>query len=332
MKKIVSRFVPVFVVIAMLTFSALPALAQDGADPLCNGLSDADCQLMLAGQASMEGVTSFAAPSYSIGFMLNDGTDDMAFSAAGSGEFMLPVDGDMTSLMIHLFIDEASISDSGSSESGSAEVIVVDSMAYIKYEGEWYGDTLTEEDLGDFSDLGTIIDPNMLSGGGMGDMGVDMTGVVSTARGADQDMMGQSMAVFTTTVDINQLIVVLLSSPMVGGLLGEAMGGDAGMEMSPEDLQMLGAFLTPMIAGTSLTFEQWVGVDDQMMHKIAVDAVLNLDMSMFDPESTPITGELHFASEITSVNESFSVTPPESYRSADELDLDLEELGATLDM
>lgn len=325
MKKIVSRFVPVFVVIAMLAFGALPALAQDGANPLCNGLSDADCQLMTAGQASMENVASLAVPSFSINFMLNDGMDDMAFSLAGSGEFMLPVDGDMNSLMVHAYVDNMSMTDaSGTQEVGNIEIIVLNSMAYINYEGEWYGDTLSEEDLGDFTDLGSIVDPSML-GGDMG--GLDLSGVVTTARGADQDMMGQTVAVFTTTFDLNQLIVTLLSSPMVGSLLGDAMGGE-GMEMTPEDLQMLGAFLTPMIAGTSLSFEQWVGVDDMMLHGVALDAVLNLDMSMFDPETGAITGELHFAAELANLNETFSVTAPENYRSGDELDLGLEELGS----
>jgi len=330
MKKMVSRFIPVFVLIVMFVVGALPALAQDGANPLCNGLADADCQLMMAGQASWDGVTSFSVPSYTLDFSMNTGEDEVAVSATGSGEFVLPMGEDLSTLMIHLFVDNGSMTENGDTQTASFEMIVLDGMAYINYDGEWYGDTMSEQDMADFASMGSIADM-----GSMGDMGgMDMTGVVTTTRAADRDMMGQSVAVFSTTVDINQLLMVVLSSPAIGDIMGQAMGGDTtGMEaMSPEEMQMVGAMLAPMLGDTSLSFEQWIGADDMMLHGVALDANLHVDMSMFSPDSAPITGGLHMEIELGNFNESFSVTAPENYKPADEVDMDLGSITSDLGM
>ncbi len=335
MKKIVSRFVPVLVVIALLAFGPLlSAFAQDGANPLCNGLADADCQLMLAGEASLTGVTSFAVPSYSLDFNFNDGSQTTTLTASGSGEFSLPVNGDVTSMVIHLLIDQVSMSDaSGPQAISGLEIIIANSMAYIKYNDEWYGEAMTESDLQSFADMGNVVDLSQLSGGAdTGGLGLDLTGVVTTTRGADEDMMGQSMAVFTSNLDIANLITALLSSPMIGQLLGSAMGDTTGTQMTPADMQMLGAMIAPMLGNTSLSCGQWVGVDDMQLHKVALDVVFSLDVSMFSPDTPPMNGELHAAVELGNLNEAVSVTPPESYKPGSELDLSTNSLLGSLGM
>ncbi len=320
------RLLSVVVLVALLAVPALTAYAQDGSDPLCQGLSEGDCALLIGSSAAMENVSSFTTPDWEIRLFISlpgeDGTPDVIdFSARGStGGFDLSPDAE---IVLHLVIDEASITMDGETETGSAELIVTQDMAYILYEGEWYGDTLEDADMdiSQITELGSAASMSSLD-----ELGIDLTGVVTTTRDADADMMGQGMAVFVTNVDVGGLLISLLSSPMLGSLLGEELGGE-GMEMSPEDLQMIGMFLTPMLAGTSVASTSWVGLDDNYIHLLGLNVVLSFDLSMLAPEIGKIDGEIGFLSGVSNFNAPLSVTVPESYRPGDELDLNLDTLG-----
>jgi len=150
--------------------------------------------------------------------------------------------------------------------------------------------------------------------GGMGldQLGIDLTGVATTTR-TDQD----GMALFTTNVDINLLLNALLASPALGSL----MGADPGMaEMTPEQLQAMGAMIAPMLTGTTISFGQVVNPEDSTLRGVRVDATLGLDLTMFDPEAGSITGEFHFSADFDQFNEAFDVPAPESFRPLEELD------------
>jgi len=227
-------------------------------------------------------------------------------------------------------INQASIASPDLTQSLAAEIILTQNMGYVNYNGEWYGGEITEEDLAGMG-LGDL--DSMLGGettGGLGDAaslaGIDLTGVITTTRGADEQVGGQPVAAFTTNINIAQLVTALLSSPMVGEALG--MGGaELGMEeMTPEDIQMMGAFLTPLLSQTTLSVGQWVGTNDQMLRKIALDMVLNLDLTMFDPEASAIAGNISFMAELDGFNQPLAVTFPQSYRPIEELEAQLEAL------
>ncbi|MBP8972365.1 MAG: hypothetical protein KBH93_00705 [Anaerolineae bacterium] len=326
MKHFVRRLPIVLIVLLALTLAA-PAFAQ-GSDPLCTGLSDADCQLLLGTTTAMAGLTSFTTPAWAVDLNVSDGTQQYVFNANGSGGFQLAPDA--SELLIHLVINQASIASPDLTQSLAAEIILTQNMGYVNYNGEWYGGEITEEDLAEMG-LGDL--DSMLGGettGGLGDAaslaGIDLTGVITTTRGADEQVGGQPVAAFTTNINIAQLVTALLSSPTVGEALG--MGGaELGMEeMTPEDIQMMGAFLTPLLSQTTLSVGQWVGTNDQMLRKIALDMVLNLDLTMFDPEASAIAGNISFMAELDGFNQPLAVTFPQSYRPIEELEAQLEAL------
>ncbi len=324
------RKLSVLSVLLLALALAVPALAQGG-DPLCNGLSDADCQLLLSVNSAMTGVSSFSTPAWAIDLTLTDGTQEFKFNASGSGAFQFSPGG--SQLLVHLMIDQASLVSPEVSQAGSAEIIVTQDMAYIFYNGEWYGTEVTEEDLsglGDFSSLGGMMGSAGGIGGAAAAAGIDLTGVLTTARGADEQVGGQPTATFTTDVNVGQLLIALLSSPMIGQALGMA-GDELGMEqMTPEDIQMMGMFLTPLLGQTKLSVSQWVGLNDNLLHKLALNMIIDLQLGMFDPEVPPITGNISFTTEIGAFNEPVSVSVPTSYRPIEELEAQFEELSALM--
>lgn len=338
MKKF-ARVMPVLVLLAVLTLGpALTTFAQGGgANPLCAGLSDSDCKILTDAQASLKGVTSFSVPAYSISFNVTTATDKIAFDAKGSGAFAFASQTDFT---VHLLIDEASATSKGQTQSGAAEIIVTGgepAKAFVKFNGEWYGQDLTADDieslgLGDLSGLSGMMS-GQAGASGMGDlgsMGIDLTGVVTTARGDDNEVGGTKVAVFTTNLDIAKLITALVSSPMLGQAMG--MGEGEGASMTPADLQMISAFVGPMLAGTTISFEQWISPDDAVIRAIKLDSVISLDLSMLSPETGKIEGEFHFMSEVSDVNQPVEVTPPTTFKPMDELEAQMEALQSSLGM
>ncbi|MBI5958080.1 MAG: hypothetical protein HY866_05060 [Chloroflexi bacterium] len=323
MKKI-ARWMPVLVMLAVLIVAALPAAAQDGANPLCSGLSDEDCQLLVVAQTNAESITSFASPEWSVSLQGQTAEESISFDAKGSGEFSMASE---TDFVIHLVIDEATAVSSTGTETLSIEMIVTPAMVYVLYDGEWYADEMTAEDLESLG-LGSLAGAGDMLGGAEGeglpgvsdltDMGIDLTGVVTTTRGADVD----GNAVFATNIDLTQLVVALLSSPMIGEVLGMSMGGEGSETpaMTPEDMQMMAMFIQPMFAGTTIAVEEWVGLEDQMLHGLKADVLLNLDASMLAPEIGKITGEFHFLAGIENINEPVEVTLPETTKPLDELE------------
>jgi hypothetical protein len=329
--KRIARWLPVVLVAMLALVPVLPALAQGGTNPVCNGLSESDCAILES--PAQNTVTSFVTPSWEIRLNFSDGTQTVAFSAKGSGGFSF-TDGQ---IVVHLVIDESSLEAPDTpSMSGSAEVIVTNDMAYVNYNGEWYGQAVTPEDLQSMG-LGNVADlSGMMSGGvDLSSTGIDLTGVLTTTRGADAESMGQKMADFNTSVDINGLLTAVLSSPLLGEALGAAGGaGDSlGLGgMTPEDMQMMGMFLGPLLAGTTISFEQWIGLDDSQIHMIKLDIPVSLDLSMLAPEVGKITGEVYFMSEVAAHNQPVEVTPPASYKPMDELQTQLDSLTSTLGM
>jgi hypothetical protein len=335
--KQLKRFVPVLIVIALLAFGpALSAFAQS-TDPLCNGLSDADCQILTNSQTAMSGVKSLALPSWSVSFMADAQGTNIQFNASGSGAFEVATDG--TKIAVDLKIDQASVTENGKSATISgAEVMIDNDMAYVLYNGQWYGQQLSASDLSSLGLGGTagslagglgaltgqLQQPGGMSLGGLAQAGgVDLTGVLTTTRGADAQVSGKNVATFTTNIDFTKLLTALLSSPLIGQLAGGAMGGTTGgteaTPMTPQELQMIAGLLSPMFTGTTISFEQQVSPDDGYIYGLKIDVVLNMDATMFSPSTGKIAGELHVAAQMDKYNESVTLTPPATYGTMDQL-------------
>jgi hypothetical protein len=326
MKRLVQRLPVVLVILLTFTLVA-PAFAQGG-DPLCTGLNDADCQLLLGAGPAMAGLTSFTTPAWAIDLNFSDGTEEFVFNANGSGGFQFAPDA--AEFLIHLVIEQVSIVSPELTQSISAEIILTPEMGYVNYNGEWYGSPITEEDLAEMGlgDLGSMLGGDTDLGEAAALAGIDLTGIITTTRGPDEQVGGQPVASFVTDINLAQLITAALSSPTVGQALG--MGGaELGMEeMTPEDIQMMGAFLTPLLSQTTLSVGQWVGVNDAMLRQVSFDMALNIDLSAFDPAATPITGNISFMSGLDGFNQPLTVTFPDSYRPIEELEAQLDALGA----
>lgn len=86
------RLVPCMALIALLVASpALTALAQGGEQAVnCNGLSDADCQVIVEATAAMQGLHAFSVPEWGMSLAVDDGQETIQIRLAGSGALVLP--------------------------------------------------------------------------------------------------------------------------------------------------------------------------------------------------------------------------------------------------
>jgi hypothetical protein len=338
MVKSFKRLLPALIIALLVLVPALPVFAQGSSQAICSGLNDADCQTLVTAQANVSNITSFSTSAWSIDFKANDATTNVAFSASGSGEFVLPTGSDSAGLLIHLVIDSLNGADMTTTISTTGtEVIITDKMAFVKYNGDWYGQELTQQDLsgmglGSFSSLGSLSNMFGSANGGSANglsalTGIDLTGAVTTTRGADVSVGGQDMQVFTTSFDLAKLIGAVLASPSIAPLMGQAMGS-TGSQMTPDQLQMVGAMIAPMLGTTSISCEEWVG-SDANLHEIKLDVVLDIDPSLFSPTTGKITGEFHFSTDLSGLNQSYSVTPPTSYKPMSDLNAAMQSMSAS---
>jgi hypothetical protein len=315
-----------FSVLVVVLLMAVPfsVLAQ-GENPACTGLSAEDCEFLVTAGDNVGTATSFAIPAMSVNFTLNTGeagAEPTVFSVTGSGEVMLPQSGRM---LLHLTFDNITMQPSEEELPEQFELLVLDNMVYANQDGEWFGEEIEEDDLAELEEL--LGQTNSLALSDLGSSGMDLTGVLTTTRGADMEAMGMNMAVYTMDVNITSLLTTLLSSPALGEMLG-ATGEDMGMsEMTPEDLQMMGMILGPMLQGTTINVEQWFGTEDQYLHHLGLNVNINLNLGMFgEADTPPITGALNVSLDLDQVNETFDITAPTEFRPMDEMENELEGL------
>jgi hypothetical protein len=310
-----AQWLSVLVVVVLALGAPLLAFGQGGGDLMCAGLSDEDCEFLLASQQNAASATSFAIPSLSVSFSLDDGTQTNAFSATGSGHVMLPTSG---SLLLHLVFEDITVEPADEEVPARLELLVNDTMYFVNDDGEWYGEELSDENKETVLQVLGAANPAALSS--LGESGLDLTGILTTTRGEDAEVVGMTAASYKTDINVGKLLVAVLSSPMLGTLLGD-QGAELGLsELSPEDMAMMGAIFEPMLTGTTISIEQWYGADDQFLHKIALDVVINLNLAMFSAEGggEPITGGLTFEAELGEINETFEVAAPDSFKPIDE--------------
>jgi len=86
------RLVPCMALIALLLASpALTALAQGGEQAVnCNGLNDADCQIITDATTALQGLHAFSVPEWGVDLTVDDGQETTQIHMAGSGALVLP--------------------------------------------------------------------------------------------------------------------------------------------------------------------------------------------------------------------------------------------------
>ena len=294
---------------------ALPAFAQ-GDDLLCNGLDEADCALLMKAQAASEDLQVFSMPYWHINFNFETEDEAVAFDSFGSGAIALTEDMS-DPVTVHLDIEDAMIDTSTETESGSAEFLLLDEMFYIRLDDVWYGGPMDMMDM-ETGDMGDMEDMEDMFGDMFEGMDIDdpfsmieFADTVLTTRLADDELHGQDMAVFETEIGIPELVAALLTSPLTGAFLGE--GGFEADGIEPEDVEMLSLMIAPMLGETSLTMQQWVGLDDNMLHKVNVDMVLDLNLRLLAPEIGELAGEMSLSVEMDDFGVMPELTAPEEY-------------------
>ncbi|MCL4238603.1 MAG: hypothetical protein KJ047_10180 [Anaerolineae bacterium] len=75
----------------LLTSPALTALAQGGEQTVnCNGLSDADCQIITDATTAMQGLHAFSVPEWGVNLTVDSDQETVQIHLAGSGALVMP--------------------------------------------------------------------------------------------------------------------------------------------------------------------------------------------------------------------------------------------------
>ncbi|RPJ22989.1 MAG: hypothetical protein EHM35_17730, partial [Planctomycetaceae bacterium] len=380
------RVYVVLAVVCMLVLAAGPALTVFGQDAgpqaHCNGLSEADCQILNDSMAAMQGVTSFAVPAWSAEANLSAGPESMRIAASGQAAAVLPqslmslmtqAQGmDVTNLQpligvyeqlnsemlmqilqemgLYLAVDSLEVEAPGQNLWVSTDIIYKDEGFYVRLESpngaeSWFGDMLevTPDDQAEFdasiaealADLQSEETQQALAQlsefSALSDKFNDLVNqYIVTARGADEDLNGQAMAVFSTTFDLK----ALLSDPTLPALVIELLHHPAlaSMDAETEDLtnvtesQIQFVLMTAnmLVKEFTYTTEQWIGLDDQYLHKLAMTGSLNIDLSLLgaDAEVQSVTGTGNLSIELDGFGDDVmaDVQVPTEYRPLEETD------------
>jgi hypothetical protein len=133
---------------------------------------------------------------------------------------------------------------------------------------------------------------------------------ITTVRGADEALNGQSMAAFTTTFDL----AGLLADPALVDVIiqfADAQAAQTGESMDLTSGQLTLVFtMLQMVLGDSqiFTFQQWVGLDDLYLHKVQLDISVDADLSTFEADA----GSVSFALSLSAEMDEFNAVTPES--------------------
>ena len=175
------RVWPVLTLVLLLTVSPLlTAAAQGGSSINCNGLSDADCQILESATHKTGGIVAVSMPDWGITLSVDAGDQSMQFETNGSGLLTLPpsvfalindlpaISGvtDVAPLMallqrldagtiltalselgVVLAIEHAAVQAPGTDMSGGGDLIFKDNGLYVRLESPtgadaWFGDTI----------------------------------------------------------------------------------------------------------------------------------------------------------------------------------------------
>jgi len=378
----VKKSMSLILILWLLFGLAVPTFAQEEGQPMvnCNGLSEADCQLLIDSAKASGTITSFTIPAMQGAFMLNAGEETLNAKVSGSAAMVMPLSliamaSDMQGMQnltdvqpiidfyaqftgeklldilaemgLYAKLDELVVNVPGETPIAvSLEVIFKDMGIYLRVPSpterdQWFGQALEvkPEDLAEldtlFEELTTQLESEEMQAGlaqiselegVMNDFTALVNSYVVTTRGEDVAMMDQTMAVFTTTFDATKMIADPELPALLMGILENPALAD--LEMDPESVNEAQIQFLLMTAGmilkdVSVSSTQYIGLDDLFVHRVEVDAVLDVDLALMNDPSVPgLSGSAHFEADITDINsttmDAFEV--PTEYRSMDDAD------------
>ncbi|MBN1563862.1 MAG: hypothetical protein JXA10_08485 [Anaerolineae bacterium] len=306
------RLVLVLTILALILSVPLTAFAQDGSSPLCNGLSEADCAQLMAALGTLETVQSFTVPLWSAEIS----SDEMSLSASGRAGFVL---GDsVNDIVLHLVLESLTMTPAQEGLPEYLEIIMAGGFGYVNVNGEWFGEELGEEDVADIE--GQMDSLGLGSMEGLDELGLDLTGVLTTTRGEDADHMGQAVATYTMNFDLAALITAALASPLVGEAMNMSGGTEEEAAANAAMITQFAPVVIMMLGQTGLNAGLWVGNDDGYIHRVELNVNLDVNMAMLGADTPPIVGNINFFAEVSGVDEGYSVDVPSDYGTMEEFE------------
>lgn len=328
-----SRFFALFMLLVMIAAIVPAASAQ--ADVNCLGLNGDDCAIITAATENIASIQSFTQAftfefSVSGAAAMTGGMDGVSLKADGGGPFIFNTAATDPAQMFSMGMNiNGSVTGTGDDQSGTLELVVVDGVGYVKSPetGEWKGAKL-DELFASFSEQAGAMAGGS-SGGGLEGLAsnpaamglataamsfdpMKIPGFLSQERQADAEMMGQKMVAFNYTADVG----AFLTSPDFQNLVTQS-AGLAG-EANPDAAQM--AMMVPMLASMAagqVNYTRWVGADDGFIHRIAIAADINLDLSAMmgggnsGAAMPPINMKLNLVVDLSEINNTSGPAAPE---------------------
>ena len=329
-----TRLLTVMLVLAFVVALVPAASAQDDMSDvdICYDLPQADCDILLAATANSDNITAFDMElnaNFALGGVsaLSPGTPDVNGDLTGTGSIVMTPDAVPPIAMT--FSGQANMT---GEETINLDFIIVDGIFYIanpENPDQWAGmpiaDALAQADSPvPLEPLLSGEDPSAMLGdvtSGLPEMGnmAEIPGFITHTRLADEELMGQTAYPFSLDIDFKPFF----ESEQFNTLMNEAMsmaGGAAGDDPAAAQIMMM----APMILeGTDITanLTQWVGADDNFIHKMSGDLNASVDLSALmgaagagddAPEMPPITLDAHFDVTLSNINGDINITAPEN--------------------
>lgn len=288
------RLVVLFALVALMVAVVPASFAQEETF----GLSAENFELFTAANANTSAESDFTY-DFTLDLQIS-GIEDVDISGtlngtgaigSGDGAFSLDVTGIYTA--------------NGQTEPIDAEIRVVGGNVYFNIGDQgWQGATL--EELLSFGGsaaggMGLPVDPEDLVDGdlsgmegmeGMSDAMADLATLdpgeyVSITRLDDAD----GLAHFSTSFDIGSLLSSEEFAGLIGGVIAMQMGADAG-EMSEEEVKQAGMMVAMMFGSTSMTLDQYVNVETELIERMVLDVQLPLDQMLGEGALVSLTFDI----------------------------------------
>ncbi len=243
-----------------------------------------------------------------------------------TGEMLMQM---LSELGLHVTLDELVLHVPGETPLDmNLEVIFKDMSLYLRLpspsgNNQWFGDTLElgEAELAEFDtaieDMVTQLQSEDMQAmmaqmseleGWSADINALVTSYVTTTRGEDVDMMGQSMAVFTTTFDLKGLLAdpelpALIMRLLENPALAEMDLDMEEMQINETQIQFVLMTVGLLLKEVSISSTQYIGLDDKFIHRAEFDLALDVDLSLMgDPEVPGLIGSAHFEADLADIN------------------------------
>jgi hypothetical protein len=306
------------------------ALAQEQ----CFGLSEADCALFYS--AGSDDFTSFA---FSYDFEMTI-PETMSVTSTGEGTFTaLPEVADpLKAFSLAVALEGSSTDEMGETESGTAEVRIIDGVLYVSDGTVWKyagveGLLSQLEELGIGSDMMMPGEMGAMEGM-MGDMDATVANHVTMTRGEDSTVDGETAASFTVALDLSGLLADPGLAEMFANLPPEMLAGalGGGAEMTEEELQQMTAMMPMLVGMLGMMFQNTeaylnvdVGVDSGKVYGFELHFATDLDASALGGGTggEAISILFHIGVDINNYDGSFEYVVPEGATEMDMSELDM---------